>query len=187
MKRAPIWTGVICALAAAVYALPALQPFLVYNRDSVAEGELWRLLTGNLVHFSGEHLAKDLAALLLAGAMIEQRDPRKFALLCVACAALIGIALFAFEPGVLVYGGLSGVAVAACAYLGLQGSAESGIFGRTCQVLLAGLTVKIALEFAGITSTSDGFVLVPASHAVGALTAAGFFALTQHEAVASRV
>ncbi len=34
-------------------------------RDAVAEGEYWRLLTGNLVHLGWRHLALNVGALLL--------------------------------------------------------------------------------------------------------------------------
>jgi len=175
----PVWTLGICAIAGLVFAVPQLQPVLVYNREAIGNGELWRLLTGNLVHFSPEHVLKDVLALLVAGAMIEMRPYRHFALLCITSATLIGTALYAAETGVLIYGGLSGVAIAAVAYLCLQGATGRGAYGRVCQVVLLVLVAKIMIELSSGMQASAGFVLVPISHVVGALTALAVFAMTR--------
>jgi len=178
-ERLPICTLALCAIATIVYALPQLQAPLVYNRAAVATGELWRLASGNLVHFSSGHLAKDIAALFLAGALIEMLGYRHFLLLCVVSAFLIGLELYALEPAVLVYGGLSGVAVAAFAYLGLHGATDKDAYGRICRLALIGLVAKIGLEFAFAPRVSDEFVLVPMSHAIGALAASVLFTVTR--------
>ncbi len=175
----PVWTLGICALACLVFAVPQLQPALVYNREAVGNGELWRLLSGNLVHFSSEHLLKDVLALVVAGAMIEMRGTRHFGLLCTISATLIGVVLYGAQPGVLVYGGLSGVAIAAVAYAALQGAGERGSYGRICQIVLIGLVAKIVIELAFGAQPSADFVLVPLVHVVGALTAGAMFALSQ--------
>jgi len=175
----PVWTLGVCAIAGLVFLVPQLQPALVYNREAIGSGELWRLFTGNLVHFSPGHLLKDVVALLVAGAIVEMRRYRHFALLCIVSATLIGATLYAAEAGVLIYGGLSGVAIAAVAYLGLQGAAEGGAYARVCQVLLLGLAAKIIIELSSGLQASDGFVLVPISHVVGAFTAAAVFALSR--------
>jgi rhomboid family GlyGly-CTERM serine protease len=182
----PVWTLGICAIAGLVFALPQLQPALVYNREAIGNGELWRLLSGNLVHFSPEHVLKDVLALLVAGTMIELRRYRHFALLCITSGALIGVVLYVMEPTVLVYGGLSGVAIAAITYLALQGTAEGGAYGRVYQIVLVGLLAKIILELAFGSQTSAGFVLVPLVHVVGALTAGAMFALIRRPALAVR-
>lgn len=176
--RLPVVTLAICAITSAVYLLPPLQALLVYDREAVSDGELWRLLTGNLVHFSGAHLAKDMAALLVAGIVIELRGHRQLALLGFLSSLLIGIGLYVLEPDVLIYGGLSGVAVAAFAHLGLEGAATSGFRGWLCRLVVAGLAAKIALDFGLAPQESAGFVLVPLSHAIGALTASALFATT---------
>jgi len=183
VRRAPLplATLAICAAAALVLAVPQLQPALVYNRDAVSHGELWRLLSGNLVHFSAGHAVKDVLALLLAGALIETRRYRHFALLCLASGALIGSMLYATQPLVLVYGGLSGVAVAAVAYLCLHGSADGGAFGRACQIALVGLVAKTTIELVFGAQASADFVPVPFVHLVGALTAAALFSIARLE------
>lgn len=62
-------------LLAALALLSALLPEGValqfeYQREAIAQGELWRLLTGHLVHFGGRHaLADGLGLLILAWAV----------------------------------------------------------------------------------------------------------------------
>ena len=185
MKAAPIpaWSLAISGVAAAVFVAPPLQALLVYNREAIGEGEIWRLLTGNLVHFSAMHFVKDVVALLVAGLLIEIRRYRHFAMLCLISGALIGTLLYVAEPAVLVYGGLSGIVVAAVTYLCLQGLREGGAYRWLCLGALLGLAAKTVLELTlGVRlpgEESPGFILVPESHAVGAVTAIALFVLVQ--------
>ncbi len=180
--RLPVRTLAICAVALLVHFLPWLGQLLIYDRSAIAHGELWRLLTGNLVHLSGAHLALDMAAFLIAGAIIEQRGYRHFTTLCVSAAALIGVAIYLFEPTLQFYGGLSGVVTAAVAYLCLQGMTEHGSWRWLCAAMLAGLSAKLWIELVWGKSLllvvgSGNFVPVPLSHLTGAAVAVFLFAL----------
>lgn len=180
--RLPVRTLVICAAALLVHSVPGLGPLLIYDRAAIADGELWRLLTGNLVHLSDAHLALDLAAFLIAGAIIEQRGYRHFTTLCVSAAALIGVAIYLFEPQLQFYGGLSGVVTAAVVYLCLQGMTESGGWRWLCAAMLTGLSAKLWIELVSGKSLlmivgSVNFVAVPLSHLTGAVVAVILFAL----------
>ena len=54
-KRLPwLYLGVVVFAAVAV-AVPAIRPALVYNRSAIAQGELWRIWTGHVVHFGWPH------------------------------------------------------------------------------------------------------------------------------------
>lgn len=63
------------AWAALVAERPAELRVLLGDRDSarVAAGEVWRLLTGPLVHASGVHLLVNVVALLALGHLLEPR------------------------------------------------------------------------------------------------------------------
>jgi len=170
----PVWTLAICATAAVVFGAPQLQALLVYNREAIGEGEIWRLLTGNLVHLSGSHFIKDVIALLATGLLIETGRCRHFALLCLISGTLIGSVLYFAEPELLVYGGLSGIVTAAATYLCLHGIEEGSGYRWLCLGTLLCLAVKTGMEMTlGFLpgAESQGFVLVAASHAVGAATA----------------
>lgn len=178
----PVWTLLLCGVAAAVYCLPLAQPALVYNRAAVADGELWRLVTGNLVHWSTPHFLYDVTALLVAGALIEVQRCGHFATLCLASGAVIGVMLYSAMPEIVVFGGLSGVVTAAVTYLCLHGARERGAWKWLCLLALACIVTKLGLEMAfGYSLTvgagSQTFDPVPLSHAVGAATALLMFAL----------
>jgi rhomboid family GlyGly-CTERM serine protease len=178
----PVWTLAICTIALAVFGVPQLEALLVYNREAIGQGELWRLVTGNLVHLSAAHLARDLIALLAAGALIENGRDRYFPLLCLASAVLIGAVLYLTEPHLVVYGGMSGIVTAAVVYLCLNGFGERSDYRWLCLAVLICLAIKTAVEVRGgassfaVTSPKE-FVVVPASHAAGAATAIVVFAL----------
>ena len=42
-----------------------LSETLVYQRGLIAQGEVWRLITGHFLHTNGYHLSMNLAALIL--------------------------------------------------------------------------------------------------------------------------
>jgi rhomboid family GlyGly-CTERM serine protease len=178
--RPPVWTLLVCAGAAVIYWSPTLRPLLIFDRIAIARGELWRLVTGNLVHFSAAHLCFDLAALFIAGVIIETRGYRRFPVLCLTSAACIGIVLYYTEPAMYYYAGLSGVSMAAVAYLCLRGLTEKGVWHRLCAMALAVVTVKLGIElvFGKFLLRETGvqeFIPVPLSHLAGVMTALLFF------------
>ncbi len=81
---------------------------LLYSRAALADGELWRLLTGHLMHFSWPHLAADAGAFLLLGVLIERVQGRAtFAGLLLLLALGTSTALWLFVPALSFYGGIS--------------------------------------------------------------------------------
>ena len=76
--RTPAATLSLVLLAAGVYAAPVLGQVLVYDRTAILSGQVWRLITGNWVHFSTNHLVYDLLAFGTAGWIIEGRGQRGF-------------------------------------------------------------------------------------------------------------
>jgi len=183
--RFPVWTLAICAGAALVLIVPGLGPLLIYDRAAIAHGELWRLVTGNLVHFSTTHLACDLGAFLIAGTIIEIRGYRHFPMLCLSAAMLIGIVLYRFEPAMYFYAGLSGVMTAAVTYLCLRGLTEKGTWRWLCATMLAGLAAKTGVELALgksllLAASTEAFVPAPLSHLVGSVTAIFLFTLDRN-------
>jgi rhomboid family GlyGly-CTERM serine protease len=182
--RLPVWTLVICTSAMLVFGSAAIQSLLIYDRNAIAHGELWRLVTGNFTHFSTTHLVCDLAAFLIVGTIIEVRGYRYFSTLCLSAATLIGVVLYFAEPAMHYYAGLSGVASAAVVYLCLHGLTEKGTWHWLCAAVLFGLSAKIGIELAlGKSLLFDigkqEFVPVPLSHLVGASTALLLFVLVR--------
>jgi rhomboid family GlyGly-CTERM serine protease len=181
--RLPLTTLLLCGVAGAVFALPVLQALLIYNRAAIHDGEIWRLITGNLVHFSLSHFLYDVVALFVAGALIEIRGYRHFATLCLVSGALIGAILYISSPEIVVFGGLSGIVTATVTLLCLNGLTETGAWQRLCSLTLICLVIKMGFEMVLGSSLLAGaelqtFVPVPVSHVAGAATALLLFMLT---------
>jgi rhomboid family GlyGly-CTERM serine protease len=162
---------------------PRFGPILVYDRTAILRGEIWRLATGNLVHFSATHFLFDTLALGIAGVMIERRGYRGFTVLCVIASLGIGCALLLFQPQTNVYGGASGMATAAIVFLALHGLRCEGAYRWVCGAALVGVATKIVLEVAlghslFLTQADSAFVNCPLSHLVGALAAVAVGSIT---------
>ena len=120
----PVVTLDVVLLAAAVAGFGAgAASALVYDRNRIISGELWRLITGNWVHFSKTHFAYDVLAFGIAGSWIELRGHRGFGLFCLLSAALVGLTVFLARPDLEIFGGLSGLATGATVLLCLHGVA----------------------------------------------------------------
>ncbi|UZJ46052.1 rhombosortase [Marinimicrobium sp. C6131] len=85
------------------------EPLLELNRDAVAQGELWRLLTGHWIHYGPYHLAMNLGAFMLCGWILFQEIPlRHYGLLLLTCLLGVGIGIQWFNTDLDYYAGLSG-------------------------------------------------------------------------------
>lgn len=159
--------------AATAFLSPPLAEILVYDRGAIAGGEVWRLVTGHLVHFSPAHLMGNSAAMLLAETFLRLKGrgvPRRF--WCLAPPA-VSLALFLFRADLAIYGGLSGIACGLIILLTgrwLRGSRpEQG----AALLLLMGVGAKIALEAHSlrpllVVAGAAPFVPVPLAHLAGA-------------------
>jgi rhomboid family GlyGly-CTERM serine protease len=116
-KSSP-WTLGLCALMVAIN-LALLQPgsepsgpwidALEFNRQAVLHGQLWRLVTGSLVHWSREHFLLDVGAFLIVGLLYERHLRRSYPWILLASGVAVGCGVLWFRPDMTVYRGLSGV------------------------------------------------------------------------------
>ena len=150
------------------------REWLRFDREAIAGGEIWRLLSGHLVHLGPSHLMLNLAGLLLIWYLVGS----VFSLLqwlTVALLVIVGIDLgfWFLEPRIEWYVGLSGL---------LHGVLAAGIVGairtRRVEVLILGIALVAKLtyeQFAGPLPGSEqatGGTVIIASHAYGAVSGA---------------
>jgi rhomboid family GlyGly-CTERM serine protease len=166
------------AIAAAVAAIVALQalvgaPLLRYDRAALAGGELWRVLTGHLVHLGPRHLVLNLAGLVLVNALIGAHLRLSgWSLVCALSAITISAGLWLAVPTLNRYVGLSGVLhglIVAGALYALADPRER-LFAVAVIAVIAG---KLAWEqvigpMPGTAAAAGGRVVVEA-HLFGAL------------------
>ncbi|MGP0628921.1 rhomboid family intramembrane serine protease [Nitrospina sp. 32_T5] len=82
MTKIPAWTCGITVASLAVYFTPSLESLFIYDRNAVFSGELWRIVSCYLVHYSPSHLFYNSIVFLIVGVLIEQRDHSFLGALC---------------------------------------------------------------------------------------------------------
>jgi rhomboid family GlyGly-CTERM serine protease len=158
---------VVCALLA--LGGDELRDLGRYEGQAIESGELWRLVTGHLVHIGIGHLWPNLAATALIGLLFEGVFRNSdWVRVGAASAAAIDFGLYALEPQVSWYVGLSGVLhgyVAAGALALLARRDKLGV------VLAIGVAAKLIFEQVvgpvPFTAESVGGPVVVAAHLYG--------------------
>jgi rhomboid family GlyGly-CTERM serine protease len=166
----PLATSLICV---AMGLLPeSWQRILQFQRDAILSGELWRLLSGHLVHVSASHLLMNLAGLWLIWLLFLNREPSYTLCLFRLPTLMIGSALtlLALNPEVAWYRGLSGALHGLLALTLLRQCASQRLTGG---ILLLLFLVKIGWEqIAGAIPGSETWIsarVIVDSHLYGAI------------------
>lgn len=150
---------------------------LAYHRHAIANGELWRLWTAHLVHFSFAQAVADAAVLLACGALAEQAiGSRRMAWLLLCAAPLVSAGLFALAPSMAEYRGASALATA-CAVLAAALLWRLGPWWRLGTAAAAtAFATRTLLEAVSMpispATLPDGVVVAWQSHLLGALAGA---------------
>lgn len=83
---------------------------LRYERAAIFGGELWRLVTGHLVHGSTRHLLLNCGGLLLIGALFSRDySAAEWLFIAFLSMAVIDLGFVFYEPQLMWYVGISGV------------------------------------------------------------------------------
>ncbi len=158
-------------------ALRGLVEWLQFDRSAVLQGQLWRLLTGNMVHWSVEHFLLDVGAFAIVGLMYERRL-RHYPWMLTAAGMAVGCGVLLFLPEMSTYRGLSGVDSGQfAAVLCIECMAAGGQIRRWLWVAppTAIFAVKILYEcstgqmFFGTESLGTIGLPTPLAHAAGAV------------------
>lgn len=181
--------GLLVPLACGLLFLTpeSVGAWLAFDRQALSSGEIWRLWTGHLVHFSAAHATTDLAALFAAAAIAEHEiGARRTAFVLIVGAPLISLGLALLLPELAIYRGSSALSV----LLGGIGGAMIWHRASRLRPVLAciGTVVitKIILDAAGwlpeLSSVPDGVRVAWQAHAMAAILAAVYVALSRFAA-----
>jgi len=171
-RRFPRLTPAVAAAVVAVWFSPGLAEMLVYDRQAVLGGQVWRLATAPLVHFSLSHAGWNLLAFVAAGWLTEANGYRFPGLLCGATAVCSGLAFLLLMPEMARCGGLSGVATGMVVYFCLCRAAAQ----RANRFLWLGIPVVVAIKIAAelvaghslfVRAAAEPFRVVPLAHVAG--------------------
>jgi len=169
-SRLPLCTALLVAACLAA-ELPVLAERLSLERAALARGELWRALSGHLVHGIPRLLALDLTALALLGAWVEHHSRALLTTALLAAAVLASVAVLVatdYEH----YAGSSALSMGLLAALAVRELREGG--GGLALALGGLVTVKLLLEAcgawpAGLGDLPPDVELAFPAHAAGAL------------------
>ena len=162
----------LIGLAALATVAPAIHEGCLLDRDALAKGEMWRLWTGHLAHFSTSHLLVDVAVFaLLVGALIRAGERALGSVLFLSGAAL-SASLLVCDSSLVRYGGLSGLNALLLGQLALRWVQAGGRQRLFVLALLAVALGKFAFDSAGLGNLSvefDSDAVVPSylSHWLG--------------------
>jgi rhomboid family GlyGly-CTERM serine protease len=149
------WVSVIVVAACLLLApTPAsLIEHLSGERSAILRGELWRLWTGHLVHFSLRHALIDSMTLLVIGTLAESEfGSRRVALLMLAGAPLISIGMLLTSP-TLDYRGASCIAVMLATAIGWSWWRSRPSSRAALTILALCLAAKIGFDAIGMSVT----------------------------------
>jgi len=177
--RLPWLTALLVTLAALLWWSAGTTPeALVFDRSAIDKGELWRLITGHLVHGDAGHAFWDIGALAAIGTMMESQGRWRMAGALLAGVVAVNACLWWFMPGLDFYCGLSGVLnalfVVAIADLWKMYRHPVFLFGGL------GLGAKLAVEMALGQSlfVSTVWPSVPLAHLAGCIGGLALLAVT---------
>lgn len=99
----------LLALAALATCSPGFHAWCVLDREAVAAGEVWRLWTGHLAHFSGSHLLVDALVFALLAMALRRAGESSLGRVLAFGAAALSMSLLGGDFSLARYGGLSGL------------------------------------------------------------------------------
>lgn len=174
----PWFTSLGAAIATGLWLLLGPAPTaLVFDRTAIADGELWRLVTGHLVHSDGWHALWDIGALALIARLLAGQGWRREAIAAGASLLAVNVCLWWGLPELERYCGLSGV------LNGLMVVALADLWRRYRHPAFPAAALLLALKLAAETATGQSVFLnpewpgVPLAHVAGCLGGLAFLIL----------
>ncbi|MAD14889.1 MAG: rhombosortase [Alteromonadaceae bacterium] len=136
---------IICVIASMLFiAEPSSSMWLAFDRESISQGQWWRVLTGNFLHTNFNHLLLNLAAVVLLWSLHGQYYRTAHYLLMLGVFSFgVSAGIYYFEPEMQWYVGLSGILHGVFvwgAYQDIKYDVTSG------WILMVGVWAKIANE-----------------------------------------
>jgi rhomboid family GlyGly-CTERM serine protease len=152
------WPCVSMIVVAACLLLAlAPEPLIAYltcDRAGVDQGQIWRLWTGHITHFSPRHAVLDAMMLLMVGVIAEREfGSRHIAGLLLAGAPLISIAMLIVSPALTQYRGASAIAVMLATVAGISLWRSRPNSRVALSFLAIGVAAKIAFDALGSSVT----------------------------------
>ncbi|WP_394174636.1 rhombosortase [Thalassotalea litorea] len=143
---------IVLLISVSVFLLPeTISQSLIYDRDDIADGQFWRLLTGHFDHTNLNHMLLNLAGLIMLWALHgDHYRHGLFIAVFLMSAITCSLGIYIFDPDMTRYVGLSGVLHGIFVFGAIADIKQQD---KTGYLLLLGVTGKIIYEqFAGASA-----------------------------------
>jgi rhomboid family GlyGly-CTERM serine protease len=188
LRRYPRSFLVVCLVSFAIQLIPAARSALIYERQAIVSGEIWRLWTGHLCHFGWSHCLADTGLLLALGYIVGRGRPVLCWLFLFAQPLVISAGVFVVEPSMLRYAGLSGVDLGLLVFIACQGWRRSWSDWFWPAVLLV-YVGEVVLETCSSAGTGGGMIrfdepgvnVATSAHVIAAVFALSVFAIARNK------
>lgn len=180
-RQIPFFTIAIALAALAIQLCPAFSDYLAFNRDAIVQGQLWRMWSCHLTHWSWNHLGWDAMAFVGLAGFCEIRDRRRWAALMITAPLAISLVVHYGSPHLAAYRGLSGLdsafyGMALGGFMEIRAgrkiSPESAVAIIAALVFLAKVAYEMATGAAVFAASAGSYIVVPSVHLAGFI--AGF-------------
>ncbi len=170
------YTLVIAVVTLLIHACPTLSSTLQLDFKAVSGGQWWRLLSGHLTHYDGQHLFWDLLMFVVLGAVCERQNRKLFGVFFVIMATIVSLTVMQACGDISEYRGLSGIDTGLFTWLTisqLRKSLAGGDRYFAAFWTMSGFMLLGKLGFEMITGDvlfvqTDGFKPLLESHLAGA-------------------
>jgi rhomboid family GlyGly-CTERM serine protease len=168
----------VALTACLAFLLPGHGAALQYDRDGIASGEIWRVLTCHLTHWTAGHLSWDVLCFIALGLACHARalSRARMTWVLLLSALLIPAGLRLWMPDLSTYRGLSGIVSGLFALLAVtllrdcrRGDRRDALLAAVvATALLCKMAFDLRLMIVGpVIDPSAPFIAIPLAHFVG--------------------
>ncbi|AZZ98235.1 rhombosortase [Pseudoalteromonas sp. R3] len=155
----------------ALLMLPSVKEILVFNRDLIDQGELWRIWTSQYVHTNWMHWLLNVVGVVFIWVLhAEYRSPKVYALHLSILGLWTGVGIWLFCPEIRIYTGLSGLLHGVIVWGAIK---DIKVGEKTGILLFLGIAGKLVWEqYAGPSEDVGQLIssrVAIESHLIGAL------------------
>jgi rhomboid family GlyGly-CTERM serine protease len=184
LRAFPWLTLALVGVGLVLSLIPGTAAALEYGRMSVEGGQIWRPLTGQLVHWTFRMTLLDLGVILLLGSWLEMRSRKPLTLALASSAILIAAGLHFLARDLNSYRGSSGLASALFTVVALMLLGDAGLRWKWRGLALLALLLLAAKTIWEMNSGAPlaagylpaGVTVTPLVHLLGAAAGAGVYA-----------
>jgi rhomboid family GlyGly-CTERM serine protease len=177
LRRAPVSLAIAGLSLLLAWAGEPAAAGLAWERSAILHGELWRLWSGHLVHYSLSHAAADALVLAAMGLLAEPLiGTRRFAWIAGGGALALSLGLLVLAPSLQEFRGASGLAVLAAVLGGVltwrRHPASRPILCCAALALASKTLWEACAHTAAFTDLPPGVAVAWQAHVLGALLGA---------------